>query len=192
MSSPAVSPSKRENGIRRSSAVPILYEKCAKSRGKRRKINCSKQILVVSKRSLKGRSRKGKGEINSSFSNRCAFLSKRGRKSLIFSPRACIMETSVASGLKNRKSRRGDGRCRRKKTENGENALRTSGRTRKCAVAVRRPLRAGDERKATKRRLESRRIGGRTLRAPAFAFAGKRKKLKKPPLPGKKKMEKKR
>lgn len=96
-----------------------------------------------------------------------------------------------SSGLKNRKSRRG-GRCRRKKTENGENALRTSGRTRKCAVAVRRPLRAGDERKATKRRLESRRIGGRTLRAPAFAFAGKRKKLKKPPLPGKKKMEKKR
>lgn len=97
-----------------------------------------KTDLVVSKRSLKGQSRKGKGEISSSFSNRCAFLSKRGRKSLIFSPRACIMEASAASGLKNRKSRRG-GRCRRKKTENGENALRASGRTRKCAVAVRRP-----------------------------------------------------
>ena len=150
-----------------------------------------KTDLVVSKRSLKGRSRKGKGEISSSFSNRCAFLLKRGRKSLIFSPRACIMEASAASGFENRKSRRG-GRCRRKKTENGENALRAGGRTRKCAVAVRRPLRAGDERKATKRRLESRRMDGRTLRAPAFAFAGKRKRLKKPPVPGKKKMEKKR
>ncbi len=87
---------------------------------------------------------------------------------------------------------RGAGVAAAKKTENGENALRAGGRTRKCAVAVRRPLRAGDERKATKRRLESRRMDGRTLRAPAFAFAGKRKRLKKPPVPGKKKMEKKR
>jgi len=63
-----------------------------------------KTDLGVSKRFLKGRSRKGKGEISSSFSNRCAFLSKRGRKSLIFSPRACIMEASAASGFENRKS----------------------------------------------------------------------------------------
>lgn len=153
-----------------------------------------KTDLGVSKRFLKGRSRKGKGEISSSFSNRCAFLLKRGRKSLIFSPRACIMEASAASGFENRKSRRAGRALPPQK--NGERRERPPSRRKNEEVRrsgkEARPLRAGDERKATKRRLESRRMDGRTLRAPAFAFAGKRKRLKKPPVPGKKKMEKKR
>lgn len=111
-----------------------------------------KTELGVSKRFLKGRSRKGKGEISSSFSNRCAFLLKRGRKSLIFSPRACIMEASAASGLKNRKSRRAGRALPPQKTENGENALRAGGRTRKCVVAVRR---SGPSEQAMRERRQS-------------------------------------
>lgn len=152
-----------------------------------------KTDLGVSKRFLKGRSRKGKGEISSSFSNRCAFLSKRRAQVVDFFPAGVYNGSIRCKRLRKPKIvARGAGVAAAKKTENGENALRAGGRTRKCVVAVRRSLRAGDERKATKRRLESRRMDGRTLRAPAFAFAGKRKRLKKPPVPGKKKMEKKR
>ena len=151
-----------------------------------------KTDLGVSKRFLKGRSRKGKGEISSSFKSLRLPFKKRAQV-VDFFPAGVYNGSIRCKRLRKPKIvARGAGVAAAKKTENGENALRAGGRTRKCAVAVRRPLRAGDERKATKRRLESRRMDGRTLRAPAFAFAGKRKRLKKPPVPGKKKMEKKR